>query len=307
MWSARADGLARLPMGSVILAAILVCVQPARDSATAAHMHPLIPQSIGQWAASESPRVYTGTQIFDYMDGAGEVYRAYAYETLFVQRYLRPRHDDLLLELFDMGHSRSAYGVFSYMLGRGPAVPVGQEGEYRSGLLCFWKGRYFGYIQTDTETEEGKAAVLELGQSVASRIKEVGEKPSIVGLLPEGEYAPTTLRYFFSHAILNSHFFVSDDDILLLGPTVDAVLVRMLPDRSHLLLVEYPSEEQAEAARKGYFAARMPGGAEDGVARSAEGKWTGCIRQDRRLVIVLDGATSQGAAAALEKVLRRLR
>jgi len=269
-------------------------------------MQTLLPTSIGLWCVSEPSRSYSGTQIFDYMDGAGEVYLAYDYRSLIVQRYARQDQQEILVELFDMDLPRNAFGVFSYMLGRGPAVPIGQEGEYRSGLLCFWKGKYFVYVQIDRENEEATAAVLDLGRAIASRIQEEGERPAIINSLPGGEYLPTTVRYFFRHEILNSHYFVAESNLLLLDRTSEAVLARLTEGQSYVLLVGYASDERADSAQKGFLSGYLHGATGAGPVQRDSGKWSACLRDRHYLAIAFDAATAQHAAAILENVKRRL-
>ena len=271
-----------------------------------ATMQSLLPSSIGAWNVSGPSRSYSGTQIFDYMDGAGEVYRAYDYQNLLVQRYTRPGQEEILVELFDMGLPKNAFGIFSYMLGRGPAVPIGQDGEYRSGLLCFWKGSYFVYVQTDRENEETKTAILDLGKAVADRIKDEGKRPAIISCLPEGEYLPTTLRYFFRYEILNSHYFLADSNLLRLDAKSEAVLVRMKQDLSYLLLIQYPTDDQADAACAAFITHYIPGAQDSGAGQKENGTWSACTRHKQYLAIVVDAAAAERAATILENVKRRL-
>ena len=47
------------------------------------------------------------------MNGAGEVYLAYGFQRLLVQRYARPNQEEILVEVFDMGYPRNAYGALT--------------------------------------------------------------------------------------------------------------------------------------------------------------------------------------------------
>jgi hypothetical protein len=269
-------------------------------------MQDLLPQSILQWRVSEPPRSYPGTRIFEYMDGAGEVYRAYDFKDLLVQRYACPNQEEILVEIFDMRSARNAFGVFTYMKGRGPAVPVGQDGEYKSGLLCFWKGKYFVYTMIDKENDEATKAVLKLGKAISDAIHETGERPPFLQLLPQGEYLPNTLRYFFTHEILNSHFYVADGNPLLLDGTTEGLLVRMKHDKSYLLLIGYPSRGQADSGYTSFLKQYMPRTLEQGIVKTANGKWTACMKQNTSIAIVFDAATRKEATRILNIVKRRL-
>ena len=269
-------------------------------------MQNLLPLSIHQWHISEPPRSYPGTKIFDYMDGAGEVYRAYDFVDLIVQRYACPNQEDIVVECFDMGSARNAFGVFTYMKGRGPAVPIGKEAEYKSGLLCFWKGSYFVYIKIENENAPARNALLELGNLISDAIHQDGERPAIIRYLPESDYLPNTLRYFFRHEILNAHYTVAEGNLLLLNDKAEGVLVRMKRDKSYLLLVGYPDQKHADSAYGNFLTHYMPDAGKSVTVKTKNSKWTGCVKQNTYVILIFDAATKQQAAQFLEKVRRRL-
>ena len=269
-------------------------------------MQNLLPLSIHQWRIAEPPRSYPGTQIFDYMDGAGEVYRAYNFVDLIVQRYARPNQEEILVECFDMGLARNAFGVFTYMKGRGPAVSVGKEAEYKNGLLCFWKGKYFVYIKIENENAPARKALLELGTTISDAIHEDGERPAIIRCLPDGDYLPNTLRYFFTHEILNAQFTVAEGNPLLLNDQTEGVLVRMKRDKSYLLLVGYPDQKHADSAYSNFLTRSMPHAGKSATVKTENSRWTAWLKQNRYVVIIFDAATEEQGTQFLEKVRRRL-
>lgn len=269
-------------------------------------MERLLPPSVHQWTPSEPGRVYRGREIFTYIDGAGEVYLAYDFDSVLVQRYARPGQGEILVEIFDMGSPRNAFGVYSYLQGRGPAVPIGQGGEYKNGLLCFWRDRYCVYVRIDSEDDEATGAALALGKGIAGAIGNDGEEPEILRALPEGTYHPGSLRYFHRHEILNTHFYVADDNLFLLGDSTDAVLVRMTRDGSYLLLAAYPSRGQADSAYANVLAHLMPDADGAGAVRTENGKWTACEKHGAYVSAVFDAATEQNAAEAIASVTRGL-
>jgi hypothetical protein len=299
--------LATMKMSAIVF--LLLSLQPAlpqQHTSTSVLMQNLLPSSIRQWHSSEAPRSYPGTHIFEYMDGAGEVYRAYDFRDLIVQRYTRPNQEEILVELFDMGSSRNAFGVFTYMQGRGPAVRIGQDGEYKSGLLCFWKGKYFVYAKIENENEEATKGVLDLGKAISDAIREKGERPALLRYLPVSAYLPGTLRFFFNHDILNAHYSIGDGNPLHLNNQTDGLLVRLKRDRSYLLLLGYPTREQTDSAYASFSERSIPETEEICSVREANGKWTACIRRNRHLVIVCDAPTRKRALSVLEQFRRRL-
>jgi len=276
----------------------LAMTQP--DTLSRSAMQSLLPPTISQWTVSEVARFYTGSGIFDYMDGAGEVYLAYGFRRLLVQRYARPNQEEILVEIFDMGLSRNAYGAYSHMQGRAPMRAIGQEAEYKSGLLTFWKGRFFVCVMIDHENDEASNAVLALGRHIADAIREEGAKPAILGLLPKGRYLPETLRYFYRHEILNIHYYLASANLLSLNEKTDAALVRITSDKSYLLLVQYPDVAEADSAYTRFTSKYIPDAGKAGVVKTENKKWTAAIRRGAYIAVVFDARTQSGARALLE-------
>jgi hypothetical protein len=263
----------------------------------------LLPLTIRGWRSHEPPQSYLGQKIYDYMDGAGEIYRAYNFRELRVQRYSRSNQPDILLEVFDMETPHYAFGVFTYMLGRGPSVSFGQGGEYKSGLLTFWKGRFFVCVMIEDENEEAKSALLELGEAVADSIRERGEAPSLLSYLPTEEYLPNSLRYFFRHDMLNIHYSLAEDNCLLLENGAEGVLVRMKEDRSYLLLVGYPNDTHADRAYRQFCDRFVPEGKPREIS---SGKWRSCIKKGRYVAVILDASSLSYGQRLQESMARRL-
>jgi hypothetical protein len=269
-------------------------------------MKAFLPSSIHEWKASDEAGVYSGDEIFGYMNGAGEIYRSYAFRTLLTQRYARPNEAEILAEIFDMGLSRNAYGVFTYMQGRGPAVDIGQNGEYKNGLLCFWRGRYFTCIMTDKESDLAKKAILGMGRFVSDAIGEDGDIPGILQYLPENECNPKTLRYFTKNEILNIHYYVGEGNLLRINEETEGILVRLKADKSYLLLIAYPGGERADSAYSSFVAGYMPDAQEEGVIEKKKGRWTACVAHNGFVAVVFDAQNKEHAKNALDDVIGRL-
>ena len=101
--------------------------------------------------------------LYDYINGGAELYLSYGFNKVINRTYLRPEQPDIVVDLFDMGTSQNAYGVFSHSMETVDAA-YGQGSQYSEGLLLFWKDRYYVSIMSYPETTESKKALLALGQ-----------------------------------------------------------------------------------------------------------------------------------------------
>lgn len=250
-----------------------------------------IPDSINGWTQNED-RFYDPESIFGYINGAGEVYRAYEFIELRARFYIKPEAPDIFADIFDMGSSRNAFGVFTHDR-EGEPKEIGQNALYKGGLLTFWKGRYYVSIYATRETESSRETVLELGREIADSIIQPGKIPPLIHQLPESGLMGKQTRFFFHPSILNYHYFVADENILELNPETDAVLATYSAGKKsiRLLAVKYPDKTQSQSAYSSFLRKFMPDSEEDGKVQTEDGFWTAVRKFEGLLVIIFDAPT----------------
>ena len=118
-----------------------------------------LPSVVEGWTWDGRAQRYDARTVFDYIDGAGEMFLAYGFQQLTVRRFEKPGQPPLTLECYEMGSTEGAYGVFSFER-QEPSVGIGQGSEFGGGLLRFWAGQYFISIFADGEGPAVESAVL---------------------------------------------------------------------------------------------------------------------------------------------------
>lgn len=247
-----------------------------------------LPLEINGWKKSR-PIIYTPGNLYDYIDGGAELYISYNFINMAAQKYIKKEDDEISVDIFNMGNSFSAFGVFAHSRESvDHSIAPLVESEYDGGLLTFWKGNYYVSIMAYPETEEKKKTVLSLGRSISGLIKEESRKPPLIKRMPGENLAAESIRYFFHHAWLNSHYYISDRNILHIGKGTEAVLARYRDGTSayFVLLISYPDRIRAESARQSFMKYFLPD-ARQGVQRRADGRWTGCRQEGNLIIIVL--------------------
>ncbi|MGD8371627.1 MAG: hypothetical protein PVF76_12785 [Syntrophobacterales bacterium] len=267
----------------------------------------VLPSQVGVWTAEPKDRIYDTDTIFSYIDGAGEVYRAYNMRSCLSRRYSSSNSPAIVLDIFDMGTSEDAFGVFTHDQD-GSHVDVGQGGLYRPGWLSFWKGKYFVSIYVEEETAPAKKAMGELAKVVASLIRKQGSKPGILLNLPQEGLQSRSIRYLHHHALLNYHFYLADGNILNLDQHTDAVLAvyQRSGKRAHLLLVSYPNVAQATEAHKTLLLHYLPEAKSTGAVLLEDGKWSATGLKSKFLTVVLEADSRPLAEDLLREVLQNL-
>ncbi len=265
-----------------------------------------IPATAGPWL-SEADQAYDADTVFDYIDGAGEVYRSYNMRLLVARRFHKDGRPDIVVDAFDMGAAADAFGVFTHDL-EGEDAGIGQGSTYKAGLLSFWKDRYFLSVYAEEETDETRAAVLELGRQIASAVPGRGEPPALLRLLPREGLEARRVRFFHGHSILNYHYFVAEENILLLGRGTDAVLAPYggKAERSHLFLGAYADEATAARAAESFSRAYMPEAVGKGAIKVENGRWAAARALGRYVAVVFDAASEKSAEAMLAAVMHSI-
>jgi hypothetical protein len=290
-WLCRGDIFLR----TFILGAIIFMAAMVQDAAgkEKGKMDPEFswPQQVDGWKWDGQEKIYDPRTIFDYIDGAGELYLSYHFQKLKVCRFTRAGQGDLTAEVYDMGSSRDAYGIFSFER-QDEEAGIGQGSEFGGGLLRFWKGKFFVSVYAEGEGPGLPEVILNLGHSIARAMTSEGPRPEIIEILPGAEQGlqERSIRYLHSHVTLNQRFFIATQNILLLGPKTEAVLAQYVQGqkKSHLLLVRYPTEEEGKKGWQSFKKAYMPDASKDRI-ETEDKKWT-MGKQQGSMVIIMFGA-----------------
>lgn len=247
-----------------------------------------LPAEIGDWKKSPKSIIYNHKSLHEYINGGAELYISYNFIDMAAQKYGKEGGEEITVDIFDMENSFNAFGVFAHSRETvDHMIAPDVESEYGAGLLTFWKGNYYVSIMAYPETEEKKNMVLALGRHISGLIEEESLKPSLIKKLPRENLAEDSIRYFRHFAWLNSHYYISDRDILNMGKDTEAVMARYKVDKGiyYVLLAAYVNKAKAEAGLQSFMKNYLTGGAM--IKRVADGSWTGCQRKGKLIMVVL--------------------
>lgn len=275
-----------------------------------------LPETTGNWKLAGPPRRIDAGNIFDYMNGGGELYLAYRFDHMLAWEYREGGGNDITVEVYRMQASDDAFGLLSLDWG-GEGMSWGSAAEkppadsvaptvralYGAGLLRLWAGNLYARIMAVRETPEARAAILELGRIIAAD-RPLPPPPALLGLLPaaaDGAWRilPDRTAFFRSHLVLNSFYYVSHENILGLGPDCEAVFATYERGerRGHLLIVCYRDSEAASRGLEGFLKSYVPEKGERKNYFQVEDGWLGCRLAGSRLVLAFacpDRESAQG-------------
>lgn len=269
----------------------------------ARQMERLLPENPGNEYKIADTRIYTGKKLYEYIDGGAELYLSYHYRKCLSRRYIHDSEPEILAEIFDMGISWNAFGVFSNMR-ENENKEFGQGSQRLKGSVLFWKGRYIVSIMTPKETDVSEKTMVQIASFADSAIMETGQLPSVLSHLPPKGLSPENILYFIHWSWQNAYYFLSSDDILLMGTNTPAVWARYgAPEnRIFLLLVQYRSNRMAEKACHSFWNAFGSGTKSGLPARLEDGTYFAMIQYKNLLCGVFNASSQRDIEYLTEEV-----
>ena len=208
-------------------------------------------EEAGGLKISNTINVRSDTELFEYMNGGAELYRAFNFRKLSVRQFEISADDMLIVELYMFKKPADAYGMY-LMLPEAEPVDIGNSGGYERGVVRFWKGRFFCKIFiSDSNWDASKKALLNIGKIIADKIPDEGNKPDIVDLIPKQDLKNSGIHYFYDYIALKNLLYITYTNILNLSGETEAVLAEyssIKAEEVELLLVKYPSNEECFTA-----------------------------------------------------------
>lgn len=212
-------------------------------------MERFLPENPGNQYTVENTRFFTGKKLYEYIDGGAELYLSYHYRKCISRNYVHSSEPEIICEVFDMGNSYNAYGVFSNMR-ETENNEFGQGCQRLKGSILFWKNRYIVSLMTPRETPVSVETMNQIAAFVDRVIPGTGPLPSILNYLPKNGLTRENILYFTHFSWQNAFYFLGSDDILMIGTNTPCVWARYgTPERRiFLLLIRYDDKTKAEKA-----------------------------------------------------------
>ncbi|MCK4385400.1 MAG: hypothetical protein KAW52_03965 [candidate division Zixibacteria bacterium] len=284
----------------ILLAINLNCAQE--------NMINLLPAGTDGWVTTGQPEVYDRNNLFDYMDGGAELYLAYDFQALVMQRYLSDskypvKKNSITIEIYQMNSSPDAYGLFSFDQ-VGEMVEIGQKGVYGYGLLKFWKDKFF--VRILGSQADLKETIFKFGADIDKKMKTEGKPPDILSKIPKDNLIPNSDHFFHKQILLNNLYFLSDKNILDLSDKTDCLLADFKFDKQilKLFLIEYADSKKAQNAYEKFneFYLKNEASKKNKIVEIEKGKLVGMDLEKNYLILVFEGTDKERIIQLLNTV-----
>ncbi len=272
-----------------------------------ANIFPQLPDTIDEWTAAELEYFNNNESLYDYINGGAELYISYGYRYAISRRYLSAGQPDVTVEIFEMGTSENAYGVFSHTRYEEDCT-FGQGSQYVEGVLFFWKNNYYVAIMSAEETDKSKKLIYDLGTIISGSIEGEGSVPGLIELLPPKGLDKAGILYFHHYIWLNSYYYIADENILLINDDTDAVLAKYgsPENRSYLLIVQYKDIATAAEAYNNFLEDYFPEGKHTNIFQLEDQKWMAAELSGDTFIAVFNGNSEETVSSLLSEVQLKL-
>ena len=243
------------------------------------------------WSPLGTIQTYDTKTLFNYIDGASDYYFTYGFEKVATGQYQDSAGLVLTVEVWRLGNTADAYGLFSGHTGAAVSVGHANDALLETGSrLYFWQNRF--YVVLTAATILSDEALKDVGLLISNGLPTGGSRPALVGRLPSASLVPGSQKFFHEELAIQDELFLGGQNLLGLGLDTDAVygLYQSESGQMKLLLVQFPNYQRAAAGLKGL----QGGGLDDLVVADINNSLLGAV---------FGNPTTAEATALLKKAL----
>ncbi len=176
----------------------------------------LLPK-VEDWKYSEEPQSYISGNLYEYINGAAEIYIAYDFEELIVGQYEKDTDAEeasLSVEIYDMGNEKNSFGIYSAeRFSESQFISIGNQGYLEEGTLNFVVGRYYIKLLCFDCGEKSDEVLKSFSNKIVSRVKDRGQFPPVLRHFPQEGLLQNTekyiLRNFMGYSFLHDGYVAS--------------------------------------------------------------------------------------------------
>jgi hypothetical protein len=161
--------------------------------------------------AKHSASFYGPDNLYEYMDGAADIFVLYGVHQL-LHGDLRAKGADISVDVFDMGSADTAFGM--YATERSPDfhfIAIGAEGYQYEGMLNFVQDRY--YVKLLGFGDSADAVLETFARALSARIGANPALPALLSKLPGENRKPHSEQYMpadpLGHSFLGPAYMVA--------------------------------------------------------------------------------------------------
>ena len=153
--------------------------------------------------STETPDTYFPESLFEYIDGAAEIYLSYDFKELIVAEYKNSESSDsVVVEIYDMGNHKNSFGIYSAE--RYPDnefMDLGTQGYMEEGALNFLVGQYYVKLLCYDCGERSDHWLRAFSGEIVNRVGRKRGFPAYLQTFPEKGLIPNTEKFILRNVM----------------------------------------------------------------------------------------------------------
>ncbi len=163
------------------------------------------------WKKSENILVYPPENLFDYINGAADLYLSYDFQKLQVCEYLNDNGASVLIEIYHHKTPMHAFGIYSQERPiEGDYLNIGAQGYYEGTILNFTLGKYYVKMNCYDAGLKTQQFLQIFAKKVEENLEGKATLPKILNIFPNKEKKKNSEKFiavnFLGYSFLHFAF-----------------------------------------------------------------------------------------------------
>ena len=163
------------------------------------------------WKQSGEVQTFIPKTLFEYINGAADLYLMYDFQELKVAEYLNEKKASVIVDVYRHKTPTHAFGIYSQeRLSDANFINIGAQGYVEKNVLNFLTGSYYVKLNSFNTGAEDEEILLNFAKKVSENLGEKGRLPSILSSFPEEGKKKNSEKFiaknFLGYSFLHSAF-----------------------------------------------------------------------------------------------------
>jgi hypothetical protein len=182
-----------------------------------------LPEKVDGWTLDPEIRTFRGDSLFEYIDGAAEMYHKYDFKEVTAGEYSKGE-SKVVADVYEFAGPDRAFGMYTTLRPDMPdTVMLGVEGFVFGANLVFVKGSYLANVYSYDESADAVSGVRSIASAVAGLLAGTTTKPAMFRIFPEQGrvafsekiYAESFLGHVFLTDVYTVDYSIADQEYTL--------------------------------------------------------------------------------------------
>ena len=171
------------------------------------------------WEVTIDKTVYGKLNLWEYINGAADLYLSYDFENLHIAEYMNKKDQSVKVEIYKHSSAENAFGIYTAerMIDYN-FIDIGVQGYIEPDALNFLTGEYYVKMMSSGMISVEQEALLSMAEEINNALDSDKKWPDVIDLFPadgkiansENFIARDFLGYSFFHSAFTADYHVQE-------------------------------------------------------------------------------------------------